>query len=98
MFRTSRCYTNSLKMNVFFDLSVGVAEILSMGLSDRYDSFLWTDFSVEELFLLNNENSYVMFNWRKLVSHGIYQKSVYKIEFYRPENHAEEFSAFSALR
>ena len=30
-FRISQCYTNSLKMNVFFNLSVGVAEVLSMG-------------------------------------------------------------------
>ena len=41
---------------------------------------------------------YVMFNWWQLVNHGIYQKSVYKIEFYRSENHVDKFSAFSALR
>ena len=49
------------KMNVFFHFSAGVAEILSMGLS-----FSLTDFSmslmVEELFLLRQKNSYVMFN------------------------------------
>ena len=53
---------------------------------------------VAELFLLNQENSYVMFNRRQLVNHGIYQKSVYKIEFYRSENYLKKFSAFSALR
>ena len=31
-FRTSRCYANSLKMNVFFHLSVGLSKILSMWL------------------------------------------------------------------
>ena len=32
-------------MNVFFHLSVGVADILSIGLSDQYNSLLLTDFS-----------------------------------------------------
>ena len=39
-FRTSRCYTNSLKMNVFFHLSVEVTKILSTALPDKYNSFL----------------------------------------------------------
>ena len=46
-------------MNLFFHLSVGVAEILSAGLSDEYYSFLWTNFSyllVEELFLVKPRN------------------------------------------
>ena len=30
------CYTNSLKINCSFHLSVGVAKILSIGLSDEY--------------------------------------------------------------
>ena len=34
---------------------------------------------VKELLLLNQENSYVMFNWWQLVNYGIYQKFVYKI-------------------
>ena len=42
-FHSSRCYTISL--TVFFHLSVGVTEVLSMGLSDHYNSFLWTNFS-----------------------------------------------------
>ena len=64
-FRTSKCYTNSLKMNVFFHLSVGLAKILFMGLSDQYKSFLkrfFISLMVEELFSLNQENPYVMFN------------------------------------
>ena len=35
---------NSPKMNGFFHLSVGVAKILSMALSDHYNSLLWTNF------------------------------------------------------
>ena len=39
-FCISRCYTNSLKMNVFSYLSLGVTELLSVGLSDQYNTFL----------------------------------------------------------
>ena len=53
---------------------------------------------VEELFLLNQENSYVLFNGRQLVNHGIFQKSVDTSKLYRSENHVEKFSAFSAVR
>ena len=43
------------KNECFFHLSLGVAEILSVGLSDQYNSLLWKNFFisliVEELFL-----------------------------------------------
>ena len=45
-YRTSQCYANSLSMNVFYLLSVGVAKILSMGLSDLYNSFFLTYFYI----------------------------------------------------
>ena len=56
---------NSLKMK-FFHLSLGEAEIFVCGVI-RLEEFTVVDrffvsFMVEELFLLNQENSYVMFN------------------------------------
>ena len=56
----------SLKKNVFFHLSLEVAEILSAGLLDQFNSFFVDRFFissvVDELFVLNHENSYVMSN------------------------------------
>ena len=53
---------------------------------------------VDELLLLNQENSYVMFDWRQLVNYGICKRSVYKIQFHISENHVGKFLAFSDLR
>ena len=48
-------------MNVFFHLLVGMAKILSMGLSDQCNSFLYTDLfislTVEELFFVKQRKS-----------------------------------------
>ena len=53
-------------MNVFFNFSLGMTEIFSVGLAHQHNSFLQTHFSMaEELFLLNQENSYVVFNQRQ---------------------------------
>ena len=85
-------------MNVFFYLYLGggrgVTEILSVELSDQYNSFcrqIFTSSMTAELLLLNQENSYVMLNWWQLVYHDISQKSFYKIEFYRSENQVDNF-------
>ena len=53
------------KMNLFFHLSVRLAEVLSMGLSDQYNLFVdrfRISLMAVELFLLNQENPYVLFN------------------------------------
>ena len=39
-----------------------------------------------------------MFNRGQLVNDGIYQKSVYKIEFYKSENYVEKFSASCVVK
>ena len=72
----------------------GVIRPVQSIVADRF----FISLMVAELLLLNQENSYVMFNWWQLVNHEIYQKSVYMFEFYRFENYVEKFSAFSALR
>ena len=54
------------EMNVLFYRSLGMTEILSVRLSNQYKSFLQTEFHifmVAELLLLNQEISYVMFDF-----------------------------------
>ena len=91
---------NSLKMNAFLSF-IGVTEMLSVGLSNQCNSLLWTDFSY--LYWLKSycrkprKFIHHVQMWQ-LVNHDIYQKSVYKIEFYRSANHVDQLSAFSALR
>ena len=58
---------NSLKMNVFFYLSLGSGLSFVCGVI-RPVQFILVDrflipLMVAELLLLNQENSYVMFNW-----------------------------------
>ena len=53
------------KMNVFFHLSLGVAEILCVGYQASVIHFVGRFFispMAEELFLVNQGNSYVTFN------------------------------------
>ena len=50
------------KMNVFFDLSLGVAEILFVGYQTVFVDGFFTSSMVEELFLLNQGNSLVIFS------------------------------------
>ena len=52
----------------------------------------------EELFLSNQENSYVMFSWRQLVNHSIYQASCLQYWILRIWKIVEKFWASSALR
>ena len=73
--RTLRCFMNSLKMNVFFHLSVGWLKCCLWGYQTSTTDFcgqIFYSLMVEELFLLNQECQFLMFNWRQLVNHGIY--------------------------
>ena len=75
----------------------GLAKILSVGLSNQYNSF-FVSLTVEELFVLNQENPYVRFKWRQFVNHGIYQKSVYKIWFHRFQNYSDKIHSLLCFK